>query len=194
MLSPQAVSFMIYEPYTILLFYYFIKFLSASSYHDYWNSWLKKCTDKVDFCQLYAVLISECLTPYKIIKQCQMLGDELGSHFPIYLHSLVTMIHVQIYPTIVFLPKITFTLRFYSNQPVYPPPLLCSFMSMVSSTYRASFIMVLMYSRIECTENTPHAVFCTECQHDSGFSITDACPKHTAPSNCLFMMLPMMFK
>lgn len=114
-LSSSSFFHDIWTLYTILLFYYFIKFLSASSYHDYWNSWLKKCTDKVDFCQLYAVLISECLTPYKIIKQCQMLGDELGSHFPIYLHSLVTMIHVQIYPTIVFLPKITFTLRFYSN-------------------------------------------------------------------------------
>lgn len=41
MFSPQALSFMIYEFYIILLFYYFIKCLSASSYHDYQDGWLK---------------------------------------------------------------------------------------------------------------------------------------------------------
>lgn len=83
-----------------------------------------------------------------------MLEDDLGSHFSIHLHPLGTVICVQIHHTIVVLYKITPVSGFIPLNLFTHLTLFCSFMSMGSS-YRASFFLVLIYSRIECTKYTP---------------------------------------
>lgn len=107
--------------------------------------------------------------PYKIIEEPQTLKDNLGSRFSIHCHSLVNVVFVQMPHTIVFPHKPTRVSSFIPLNFLTHLTLFCSFTSMVSSTYRASFFLVLIVWRAECTEDAPHTALCTEHQHDSGY-------------------------
>lgn len=123
--------------------------------------------------------------PYKITEEPQSLKDNLGSHFSIHRHSLVNVVCVQRPHNIVFPQETTRVSSFIPLKFLTHLTLFCSFIPVVSITYRASFFLVLIFSRTEYPEDNPHTALCVSTNMTQ--ATINACPKCAAPRNCLFL-------